>query len=56
MTVFNDLMSMLSLALNEKNLSEKEIKDRLDELNNGGLDWEKLAVLAKENSVIGMIY
>lgn len=56
MTVFNDLMSMLSLALNEKNLSEKEIKDRLDELNNGGLDWEKLAVLAKENSVIGILY
>ena len=56
MTVFNDLMSMLSLALNEKNLSEKEIKDRLDELNNGGLDWEKLTVLAKENSVIGILY
>ena len=56
MTVFNDLMSMLSLALNEKDLSEKEIKDRLDELNNGGLDWEKLAELAKENSVIGILY
>lgn len=56
MTVFNDLMTLLGLALNKPDLSQEYINDRLNELDDNGLEWEKLAVLAKENSVIGILY
>ena len=56
MTVFNDLMKLLSLALNVQNHSKQDITDKLNELNNSGTEWEYLAALAKKNAVAGLLY
>ena len=56
MTVFNDLMKLLSLALNVQNHSKQDITDILNELNNSGTEWEYLAALAKKNAVAGLLY
>ena len=56
MTVFNDLMSLLSLALNAKNLSKEEIKEILDKLDLDEEGWEKLMTLSVDNSVTGLLF
>ena len=54
MTVFNDLMSLLSLALNRSEHTEEEIKEILDKLDLDEEGWQKLMTLSVENSVTGL--